>query len=64
MRIKRGQVWKQKNKEFYLVITGKKGSKWNAKVLTEKSGIYGGTHKMSEFMLHLRYEICSDPLSR
>lgn len=58
MRVEKGQIWKQKNSNFYLLIAGKKGSKWNTKVLTDKPGVYNGTHKMSEFILKMRYEIC------
>ena len=59
MSIKLNQIYKQKGHEFYIVISSKKGSKWGAKVLTNKPGVYKGSHSMNEYTLKAKYELVS-----
>lgn len=55
--IKKGQIWKQKTSEMQVIITGVSGGKWRSKVLTDRPGVYAGSHTMSPHTLYLRYEL-------
>jgi hypothetical protein len=55
--IKRGQVWKQIGHDFQIVVTGKSGGKWKCKVLTDRPGVFNGTHSMVEFTFWKKYEL-------
>lgn len=57
--IKRNQVWKQKGTNFRILIHSNKGGiMWKCKVLTEKEGVYNGSHTMTEYTLRKRYDLC------
>lgn len=62
MRIKKGLFYKNKKNGMILEITGKHGDHWKTRVMTEKKGVYAGTHTMPEIILKQRYEICDNPL--
>lgn len=55
--IKVNQIWKSKHSSLQIVITGKKGSLWLAKVLTDKPGVYSGSHRMNRYTLWKQYEL-------
>lgn len=55
LRIAKGQVWKSKSNT--ILISGKKGGKWLAKVLTSKPDIYNGSHCMSETTIWKNFEL-------
>lgn len=57
MTIRKGQIYKQNNMELFVIITGKKGGKWRAKILTEKPGVYRGQHTLSENVLKYRFSL-------
>lgn len=56
--IKKGQVYKSWQNNSYILIDGKKDAKWLAKVLTDKPGVFNGSHKMAERTLHKHYTLC------
>ena len=58
MPIKIGQKWVNKRSPNYQVlITQKRGDKWNAKTLTEKSTEFGGTHKLASRTLWTKFKL-------
>lgn len=52
-----GQVYKAIGNNTQVLIAGKKRSKWLGKVLTEKPGVFHGTHTLNERTLEKRYEL-------
>lgn len=57
MKVKLNQIWRQKNHEMTVIISGKKGSMWKAKVLSDKPGVYKGSHTFNERTLFHKYEL-------
>lgn len=55
MRVKKGQIYKQKTHDFFVEIIGEKGGKFRTRVLTKHIKKYGGTHTLSRFVLKCRY---------
>jgi hypothetical protein len=56
--IRINQIWKHKESDFQLLICGKKkNNRWQAKVLTERTDYYNGTHTMHERTLWKKYEL-------
>lgn len=59
VQIKLNQVWKSKLSSFQIVISGKakESHKWKTKVLTEKPGVFAGSHTMSEHTLWKKFDL-------
>lgn len=58
--IKKGQIYrKKKGKQQILIFRKFKSSHWKAKVLTDKAGVYNGTHKMLIRVLEKDWELIS-----
>lgn len=57
--VKRGQIWKQKGHAVTVIITGSNGGRWKAKVLTDKPGVYNGSHTFTQQTLNARYDLLS-----
>lgn len=55
--VKINQVYRSKQSGTQVLIAGKKKDKWLTKVLTEKPGVYNGTHTLSDLVLLKRYEL-------
>lgn len=55
--IKRGQIWKQKESNFHVVIISEKGGKYKTKTLTEKENVFGDTHTFSKFTLWRKFTL-------
>lgn len=56
--IKKGQIYRKKKGAQQLLIFRKvKSSHWQAKVLTERAGVYNGTHKMLTRVLEKDWEL-------
>lgn len=56
--IKKNQIWRMKlNHEYRVIISGIKGGKFLAKVLTDKPDVYNGSHKLARNTLWSRYEL-------
>lgn len=56
--IKKGQIYRKKSvPTFQIEITGKKGGRFNSRVLTDKPGVYNGSHKFSLQTLKKEYEL-------
>lgn len=55
--IKAHQIWKNKRSSFQILITHKKGDKWEAKVLTDKEDFYNGSHTMSRYTIWKKFEL-------
>lgn len=45
------------NHEYRVIISGIKGGKFLAKVLTDKPDVYNGSHKLARNTLWSRYEL-------
>ena len=56
-KIKLNQVWKQKGHDHYVLIAGKKGRRWLAKVMGHKPNVFKGSHRLSDNTLHSSYEL-------
>lgn len=56
-KIKCNQVWKNKRSSFQILITHKRGDKWEAKVLTDKTDFYNGTHTMSQYTIWKKFDL-------
>ena len=56
-RVRIGQVYKSIKNNMFIEIAGKKDSKWLAKVLTAKKGVYNGSHRMAEMTLKKHFEL-------
>lgn len=54
-RPKIGQIWKSKRGEMVVIITGKSKDKWRTKILTEKPGVYNGSHTLSRMSLYKNF---------
>ncbi len=50
-------IYKSKLKEQYVIIAGHRGGKWLCKTLTIKKGVFGDSHRMSEYTLKKRYTL-------
>lgn len=55
--IKRNQIWKHSASDFQILVAGKKGRKWNCKVLTERPGVFNGSHTMSQITIWKKFEL-------
>jgi hypothetical protein len=56
--IKKGQIYRKKKGGQQLLIFRKvKSSHWQAKVLTDRPGVYNGTHKMLSQVLIKDWEL-------
>jgi hypothetical protein len=56
--IKKGQIWLNKRVPNHrLLITGVKGGKFLAKVLTDKPDVYAGSHRMATNTLYSKYSL-------
>ena len=55
--IKLNQIWKSKVHAMRVIICGRKGGKWKAKVMTDKHDVFNGSHTLSETTLWKRYEL-------
>lgn len=53
--IKLNQIYKSKRSDLTLIVTGRKGGKYRCKVLTEKPGVFNGSHSMCEQTLRRQY---------
>lgn len=47
----------KQNPEFMVIISGTKGGKFLAKVLTDKPDVYNGSHRLARNTLWSRYEL-------
>lgn len=50
-KIRLNQIYKSKKSDFQVIIIGKKGGKWKANVLTDRTGVYAGRHTFAEMTL-------------
>lgn len=57
IKIKIGQVWESRKNGVRLLISGKHGSRWKTKQLTEKQGVYKNTHTMMEVVLFKEFKL-------
>lgn len=55
--IKKGQIYKANRNSQQVEIFGKKGGKWLAKILTEKPGVYHGTHTLAERTIEKQFTL-------
>ncbi len=56
--IRKGQIWRMVDNPMYRVlISGTKGGKFLAKVLTAKPDVYNGSHSLARNTLWSRYEL-------
>lgn len=55
--IKKGQIYKSNSSNVQVEIAGKKCGKWLAKILTEKAGVYKGSHRFAERTLYKQFTL-------
>lgn len=62
MKIRLNQVYRSKrHPNICLEVIGKRKScKWLTRILTEKPGVYAGSHSMPEFILKKEFELLDD----
>ena len=59
-QIKNNQIYKSnKNLTHFIIISGKKGSKYLCKVLTNKTGVYNGSHSMNRRTIEKMFTLVS-----
>lgn len=59
--IKKGQIWQHRiNRKQILIFQKKHSHLWKAKVLTDKTNIYAGTHTMTTIALYKDFELIHD----
>lgn len=57
IRVRVGQIYRQKRHKVAVEIFGRSGSdKWKARILTEKPGVYAGSHTLANFTIWKYYE--------
>jgi hypothetical protein len=56
IKVRVGDIYRQKKHKMSVEIFGKAGEKWKARVLTEKPGVYNGSHKLATFTIWKYYE--------
>lgn len=60
IKIRRNQIYQAKKRpDFQVEIMGKRDNKWMARVLTHKTGVYAGTHKLSKWTIEKEYSLIS-----
>jgi len=59
--IKKGQIYKGNRNNTQIEISGKKGGKWQAKVLTIRPGVYNGSHSFTERTIKKNFTLCEYP---
>lgn len=57
MTIKKNQIYKAIGHDYHVIICGKKGSNWKAKILTDKPGVYRGSHTLNPNTIRYKYEL-------
>lgn len=56
--VKKGQIWRSKGREdLQIEICGKTRDKWRTRILTNKPGVYHGSHTMSDYTLYKRFNL-------
>lgn len=56
-KIRINQVWQSQQNLMRIEIIGKKGDNWKTRILTDKHGIYAGTHTMNKYTLRARFKL-------
>ncbi len=55
--IKKGMILRSfKNAEYQIEVVRKKDMRWQCRKLTTKTGVYNGTHSMSQITLWKNFE--------
>lgn len=63
MNIKLHQVYKSVFSNLMIEVIGKKGSKFKTRILTEKYGVYAGSHTMTEITIRKQYILLDKKVS-
>ena len=56
-KIKKGQIWINRFNGAQVLIAGKSGVKWKAKVLTDRAGVFNGSHTFNQRVLWDKFEL-------
>ncbi len=55
-----GQVYRSKKSNCQVEIIGKaKSDRWKARILSNKPGVYKGTHSLAIFTIYKNYDLIS-----
>lgn len=55
IKVRINQVWQSVQSGMRVEIIGKKGDKWQTRVLTDRHGVYAGTHTLTIHTLRSKY---------
>lgn len=58
--IKKGQIWQQKGHSLQVEVIRRKDFRWQCRILTDRTGVYAGTHTMTPYTLWSKYELIMD----
>jgi hypothetical protein len=60
LSIRRHQIYKAKRSDVVVEISGKNGGGWRARVLTDKPGVYNGSHTLADRTLKRCYVLVQE----
>lgn len=58
--IKKGQIWASTKGDSQYEVVSKDGFKWKLRKLTNRPGVYHGTHTMTPYTIWGNYELIQD----
>lgn len=56
-KVRLNQIYKSTRNSQYVIIAKQKGGKWKVKILSEKRGVYKGTHTLAKATLESNYQL-------
>ena len=57
IKVRKNQVWNRKGHSYSIMVNGFKGGKIKVVILTEKTGVYKGSHTLTPFCLYRNYDL-------
>lgn len=57
MKVKIGQIYKSIHSDMQVVVKGKSNDKWKTAILTNKPGVYNGSHTLSNYTIKHKFEL-------
>lgn len=57
--VRKGQIYKSVSSKMIVEVFGMSGSKYKTRVLTDKPGVYAGTHTLSRKSIATRFKLIS-----
>lgn len=60
IHVRKGQVYKSNRTDTTIQIVGKKGEKWKAVILTDRTNVFAGSHTFSLKSLYMTFTLLND----